>query len=64
MADVLTEHVRVVATVVGQPVKVASIQVHSTNAGAAVTVVTGLLRYGYNARRASTDQLISAAVTD
>ena len=48
----------------GTPVNVALIRVHSANAGAADAVVKGLLRYGYNASRASTGELISAAVIE
>jgi hypothetical protein len=47
----------------GKPMQVGVIYVHSANAGAAETVLRGLIRYGYNARRTSTDQLISTSVT-
>ena len=48
----------------GKPMQVGVIYVHSANAGAAEAVLKGLIRYGYNAYRASTDQLISASATD
>jgi hypothetical protein len=48
----------------GKPLNVGVIYVHSANPGAAEAVLKGLIRYGYNARRTGTDQLISAAVTE
>jgi hypothetical protein len=48
----------------GKPMQVGVVYVHSANAGAAEAVLKGLIRYGYNARRTGTDQLISASVTD
>jgi hypothetical protein len=48
----------------GKPMQVGVIYVHSANVGAAEAVLKGLIRYGYNAHRASTDQLISAFDTD
>jgi len=48
----------------GKPMHVGVIYVHSANAGAAEAVLKGLIRYGYNASRTGTDQLISTSVTD
>jgi len=48
----------------GKPMHVGVIYFHSANAGAAEAVLKGWIRYGYNACRTGTDQLISASITD